>query len=70
MAGEANPAATGALVIRVWREGAKPDEHLRARFLGSVDITKERPEPPEYAEGLDNIVAKMRDWLEYFTDDP
>lgn len=56
----------GALVVRVWYDGDPP--LVKARFVGRFDLVAEQgpTQPPLYATGLDEIVAKTRDWLEYF----
>jgi hypothetical protein len=57
---------TGALVIRVWRAPGRPDAPLIARFLGRLDVETDETEPPDYAAGIDEILARTREWLERY----
>jgi hypothetical protein len=53
----------GALVIRVWRAPGGADAPLLARFDGRLDVENDDDEPPDYAAGIEEILARTREWL-------
>jgi len=62
----------GALLLRVWAEGGAADPQLKARLVGVSRVPANHPVPlpePEYAQGVDGIVARVRAWLVAFDRD-
>src|SRR5438093_5935357 len=56
-------ARSGALMLRVWREGGCADETLTARILGRHDVDRGHEVVPDYATGVDAILDVVRRWL-------
>jgi hypothetical protein len=56
---------SGALLVRVWREGG-PGDPVKARILGRHGLERAQGVAPDYAVGIDDIVAVVRAWLVAF----
>ena len=55
-------APSGALGVGVWRGGG-PRDPVKARILGRHGLERAQGVPPDYAVGVDDIVAVVRAWL-------
>ncbi|MDQ1501194.1 MAG: hypothetical protein QOI86_4534 [Actinomycetota bacterium] len=58
-------ARMGALAIRIWTEGARPDG-FRARITSRLDISSDADDTVTVAADREAVISAVRLWLDAF----